>query len=315
MIEILMATYNGAAFVGQQIESIVAQTNQDWHLTICDDGSKDETMEVLARYAEQLPDKISYTENAVNSGSAGANFMGMLMRADADYVMFADQDDVWLPTKVETTLRAMQRMEEQYGSSTPLLVHTDLTVVDGELRVLHPSMMELQKLKGSGRSFEKQLVQNCVTGCTIMMNRALVEKARRSPEHVIMHDWWVSLVASCFGRIGFVRTPLIWYRQHGSNVEGVKDFSSLSATAQMAKQSEKIRRSLQLTYEQARAFGEVYEEELSSEQRTVLNRYCELERMNGIQRVATVLRHGYMKTGWNRKAGHLLYLLMGGNAE
>ncbi len=310
MIQILMATYKGEAYVAEQIESILAQTYTDWFLNICDDGSPDGTLTVLEAYEERYPDKIRVRENAVNSGSAGRNFMGMLETTTDDYIMFCDQDDVWLPTKIAMTYRAMKRMEEKYGTKTPLLIHSDLTVVDEELQILHPSMMRLQKLEGYHRTFAKQLVQNCVTGCTVLINRALREKLRVMPEQVIMHDWWVALVAACFGHIGFVNVPLIWYRQHGANAEGAKDYSGLEQTIVLAGRKAQIRQSLRLTYEQAREFYRIYAEELSVEQYQVLADYCGLANKNPGKRLAVALQRGFLKTGWNRRIGHLAYLVL-----
>lgn len=311
MIEILMATYNGAEYVEEQLDSIVTQTNQNWHLTICDDMSTDRTRELVERYVDRYPEKMTLHENTVNSGSAGANFMELLQLADADYVMFCDQDDVWLPNKIEMTYRAMKRMEQKYGERTPLLVHTDVMVADRELQVVSPSLMELQELEGYDRTFAKQLVQNCVTGCTVMMNRTLVEKAKLRPVQMIMHDWWVALVAAAFGHIGYVSTPTMLYRQHGGNAEGAKNYRSVSQTVKMAKQRDAILRSIQLTYDQAMEFYVLYGAGLSEKQYRILTDYCGMQYKTGILRLVTALRRGYLKTGWNRRIGHLLYLLLG----
>ncbi len=311
MIEILMATYNGAEYVEEQLDSIVTQTNGNWHLTICDDMSTDRTRELVERYVDQYPDKMTLYENTVNSGSAGANFMELLQSADAEYVMFCDQDDVWLPDKIEMTYRAMKRMEQKYGERTPLLVHTDVMVANRQLQVVNPSLMELQELEGYDRTFAKQLVQNCVTGCTVMMNRALVEKAKRRPVQMIMHDWWVALVAAAFGHIGYISTPTMLYRQHGGNAEGAKNYRSLSQTVKMATEREAILHSIQLTYDQAMEFYVMYGAELPKKQYQILTDYCGMQYKPGILRLMTTLRRGYVKTGWNRRMGHLMYLVLG----
>lgn len=306
-IDILMATYNGERFLGAQLDSILAQTNTDWRLFVSDDGSKDGTWEILCGYAARFPEKITVRQNAVNSGGSAANFYGMLPLAAADYVMFADQDDVWLPNKAEAAFRALRRMEERYGADTPLLVHSDLIVVDERERVLYPSMFALQKLSGTGRSFAKQLVQNCVTGCTMMCNRALLEKLTVLPEHSVMHDWWIGLTAACFGRIGFLKTPYIRYRLHENNVEGAKDYSSLSASLRMAAKKEQIRASLERTYRQAEEFREIYGAELSDERRGILEAYLRTETAPLPEKWSLLCRYGFWKTGWNRKAGQLLF--------
>lgn len=306
-IDILMATYEGERFLPAQLDSILAQTNTDWHLFVSDDGSRDGTWAILCDYAARLPEKITVRQNAVNSGGSAANFYGLLSLATADYVMFADQDDVWLPKKVEAALRAVRRMEERYGTETPLLVHSDLTVVDERGQVLYPSMFALQKLSGTGRSFAKQLVQNCITGCTVIFNRALLEKLRILPEHSVMHDWWVGLVAACFGKIGFLKTPYIHYRLHGNNVEGAKDFSSLSANLQMAAKKEQIRASLEKTYRQAEEFQRLYGKELSDGQREILEAYLRTETAPVPEKWQLMRRYGFWKTGLTRKVGQIVF--------
>ena len=104
MVDILMAVYNGEKFVAEQIDSILAQSETDWHLIICDDMSKDRSFEIISGYAQKYPDKISAHQNAVPTGSAQANFMSMLQYAQSEYVMFSDQDDFWEKDKVKLTL-------------------------------------------------------------------------------------------------------------------------------------------------------------------------------------------------------------------
>ncbi len=169
-------------------------------------------------------------------------------------------------------------------------------------------MCAYQKLEGSGRTFAKQLVQNTVTGCTMMGNRALLDKLAVIPEGTIMHDWWIALVASCFGKIGFVRTPQILYRRHEHNVEGAKDFTSICSVAKQATQKEAIAQALRKTYRQAEAFGELYWEELSPEQIQTLMSYRSLEGSSPIKKRQILLKNGFWKTGIVRKLGQLLYV-------
>lgn len=307
-IDILMATYRGEEFLKEQMDSIMMQSNQDWHLYVSDDNSPDATWEILSEYVARFPDKITIRKNEINSGSAAANFYGMLPLATGDYAMFADQDDIWLPKKVETTLRAMKAMEDKYGKNCPLVVHTDLTVVDSEGNLLEESMCAYQKLQGSGRTFAKQLVQNTVTGCTMMCNRALLDKLMVIPEGTIMHDWWIALVAACFGKIGFVRTPQILYRRHDHNVEGAKDFTSISSVAKQATQKESIALSLAKTYRQADAFWELYWEELTPVQIQILMAYRSLEGESPLKKREIMMKNGFWKTGLARKLGQLMYV-------
>ncbi|MGN0165201.1 MAG: glycosyltransferase family 2 protein [Lachnospiraceae bacterium] len=309
MIEILMASYNGEKFIGEQIQSILDQTSNDWHLTICDDCSKDNTLSVAKSYAERYPNKIMVKSNKKNSGSASANFFQMLVdAAGSDYVMLSDQDDVWLPDKVKLSMLAMKKMENKYGKKTPLLVHSDLIVADENLNTMENSMFYRQNLKGTELTFASSLCQNSVTGCTIIVNKALLSYLNRKPEHMIMHDWWLALIAVSMGHIGFISTPLIRYRQHGGNQEGAKDFRSASATIEMAGKKEKIRHSLMLTYKQAQDFQKLFGGKLGEQERETLAVYCNFPDMSKIKKLSSILEYGFTKTGLNRKIGYWLYV-------
>lgn len=309
MIEILMASYNGEKYIGEQIQSILSQSCTDWHLTICDDNSKDNTLSAAKEYAGRYPDKIRVLSNKKNSGSASANFFQMLPEAkQSEYVMFSDQDDVWLPDKIKLTLLAMKRMEKKYGKKTPLLIHSDLRVVDENLNLLSESMFRKQKLKGTEISFAKQLCQNSVTGCTVMINGALLKYVSKKPEKMIMHDWWLALIAAAFGHIGFISTPLIRYRQHGGNQEGAKDYSSVKSTVKMAGKKDGIRHSLMLTYMQAQEFRDIYREKLNSEDKQIIDAYCEFPTAGKPKKIGSIIKYGFGKTGLNRKIGYWLYV-------
>ena len=140
MIDILLAAYNGEKYIARQLESLLEQTCQDFTLRICDDCSTDRTADIIYHYAKRYPNKIVFTVNEKNSGSAAFNFFKLLQNSTADYVMFCDQDDVWFKDKVELSLEKIRQAEDNYGSGTPILLHTDLTVTDGELNTISPSM-------------------------------------------------------------------------------------------------------------------------------------------------------------------------------
>ena len=136
-IAILMATYNGAKYLREQIDSILSQTSGLWHLYIHDDGSKDGTIEILNDYATRCAETVTVLDYP-SQGGALQNFMSLLEKVEADYYMFSDQDDVWYPTKVEKSYLAMKEQEALHPDK-PIIVHSDVRVVDSQLNVLHPS--------------------------------------------------------------------------------------------------------------------------------------------------------------------------------
>jgi glycosyltransferase involved in cell wall biosynthesis len=223
-IIILMATYNGEKYLAEQLESIQSQTYQSWNLFVRDDGSKDKTLDILNHYARQ-DNRISIlANNGQRLGCCGNFSLLMEQSSDADYVMFCDQDDVWMPTKIQTTLEAMLHLEARY-SNLPLMVYTDLQVVDDCLNPIANSFMTYQAIDPRRNQLHDVLVTNPVAGCTALLNKALVQLAIPIPTDALGHDCWCSLVASAFGKLEHLSTPLINYRQHVSNNVGAYSFN------------------------------------------------------------------------------------------
>lgn len=263
-IEILMATYNGARFVCEQIESIQSQSYTDWRLLVSDDCSSDETVELIQGIAE-ADSRIKIVSEGIRHGSAKANFMGLLSKSTAPYVMFCDQDDVWLPRKVELTLSKMMELEKANSLSMPLMVFTDMKIVDKELKVIHESFEKFSHINPMRIKFPQLLAQSVGAGCTMMVNRMAVEQAIKAPDYsdMIMHDWWLSLVCSAFGAIAHVDEPTSLYRQHGDNEVGanaLKISSWINRFDEMANSQIRLSR-------QSNAFVRVYGDKLSPKQK------------------------------------------------
>lgn len=308
MITILLAAYNGAEFLAEQIESILAQSYSDWQLVIQDDCSKDQTAEIAKRYSEREPKRIFCMQRTNPSGSAKDNFSSMLAYAQTDYVMTCDQDDVWLPDKLKKTMEEMHRLEREYGKDRPLLVHTDLTVVNARMETIAPSMFHLQKLNAERNRLNNLLVQNIVTGCTMCINRPLLERAGDVPKEALMHDWWFALVGAAFGRIGFVSQPTVLYRQHGANAVGAKDAGSLGYIgARLSKLSE-TKDAVHATFLQAQAFYDRYEKELLEQDRHTTMQYLELSKVNRFRKWKMLYQYDFWKSGTVRRIGQLLLM-------
>lgn len=220
-IAILLSTYNGSNYLEQQVNSILRQTNHDWHLFIRDDGSKDGTITLIQNLAQDPRITFFNKEKIVNVGTV-KSFMELLKGTDASYYMFSDQDDYWQPTKVQDTFDEMQRREKKYPNK-PVCVHTNLQVTDSKLRPYR-----LYNEMPSWNDFPRILFNNCATGCTMMINQDLkkiVKFDQIDYQKVFMHDWWLTLIAACFGKVSYLDKPTILYRQHGSNVLGSLDSS------------------------------------------------------------------------------------------
>ena len=223
-LAILLGAYNGGRFLREQLDSLFAQTMNDFQLYIRDDGSTDDTMQIVQEYRQRYSN-ITLVEDGEKNLGAKRNFERLLAFAEADYYMFCDQDDVWLPDKIEVSFAKMKQMEQQYGD-IPLLVHTDLEVVDEELNLINPSCWNYAYI--NPQIVDKNIyflgLANSVAGCTTLMNRKGRDVSLPFSPHAIMHDYWVALCVMKRGKIDYIPVPTIKYRQHGYNVVGATPY-------------------------------------------------------------------------------------------
>ena len=305
-VRILLAAYNGEKYIGQMIESILAQDFQDWQLVVSDDQSRDGTPAILEDYAKRYPDRIIHYRSGLHFGNAQGHFLHLLDRfPDAPYIMFCDQDDVWHREKVSGTLEKMKEIEEP---SVPAVVHTDLRVVDGQLREMAPSFLAYSGLSGNRLELKHLLVQNVVTGCTMMVNRPLAElaNAHRPEGAVLMHDWWLAMIGAALGKTGFWDQATIDYRQHGGNTVGAKDARSLSYILKKIR-NDGVRKAMEDTYDQAEVFLETFGELMTPEQRRTVADYAALKHRGPLARRVGFLKGGYYKYGLQRIAAQFLW--------
>jgi len=309
MISILMGTYNGQEYIAEQVRSVLDQSHQDFVLHINDDASTDNTFDIAQQFGLEFPERISVTQNPSNSGCAKYNFIDMMIRIKDDYVMLCDQDDVWLPDKIDLTLKVMQKMESKYGSNTPILVHSDLRVVSEDLsNVISPSFRKAMGADYTRVKLREQIIQNTLTGCTAMYNRSLADLIEREPEFMVMHDWWLMLTASAFGKIGVLDNQTVLYRQHRNNVVGAFDVRTLSYKINKLRRFPEIKKALNETYLQAGSFLNSYKYRLNNDQVQLLETYCQMPNMNKLMRWQTLCRLGTWKHGWSRKIACFLYI-------
>ena len=221
VIEVVLPTYNGAAYLRQQVASIDQQTLRPQRLLVRDDGSTDGTQELLVVLKTEYGNWLHLLPSEENLGCS-ANVNRLLEATKAPYVALADQDDVWLPHKLEASLALLKQLERCQGEQTPLLVHSDLELVNGDGTLLGCTYLQRQRLDPMLTAPEHLVLTNVVTGCTVLLNRALLKQALPIPAEALMHDWWLALVASRFGEIAFLPDPTVQYRQHGANVLGAQ---------------------------------------------------------------------------------------------
>jgi len=318
-VQVLLACYQGEAYLPELLASLDAQRDgrESVPFTVLarDDGSTDGTLDLLRAWRDRQPHRVrllddpAQTPDPPRAGSARGAFARLLEHADADYVMCCDQDDVWLPDKVATVHRRMIELEAELGRSTPILVHTDLTVVDQSLTVTAESMWTRQRLPARGEArLSRLLVQNIVTGCTTMANRALVDHARPIPGGAVMHDWWMALVAASLGRLDAIDRPTILYRQHASNDTGAKryDLAHVRQWAGRILMGPGIRDRMRRTTAQAGALLDRCGDAMPGERRAVVEAYATLLDAGPIARRLRLARHDLWFHGKARNAGLLI---------
>lgn len=224
---ILMATYNGSVYLSRQIDSIINQTIKDWELWVRDDGSSDNTLEIIRRYVK-TDSRIRLIVDDQQGGGAAGNF-GLLMQhalseTISDHFAFVDQDDVWHTQKLSRYLIKFEEHNSEFGRSLPCMLYGDLEVVDKDLKIINSSFWKMEKVDPAiDLSLIALLSRNVVPGCSMMFNRSLLEQAVPISPKVIMHDWWLLLLAVIFGRVIQVRVTSMKYVQHGGNQLGAKD--------------------------------------------------------------------------------------------
>lgn len=307
-LDILLATWNGAAWLPVQLESILSQGGPRTRILVRDDGSRDGTRELLAAWAERHPGRIVILrDNGRRLGACG-NFAALLHASTARWVMFCDQDDRWHSGKIAATCAVLGDLEAKYGSDRPLLVHGDADLVDCDLHPLGRSLSQaLQVRLEDAGDLHRQLIQNSATGCTMMLNQALVRAALPVPVEAIMHDWWVALVAAAIGTVATVPGQLLDYRQHQANVFGAGGLrlSRLAArfTAPGAVRKRFVRAAAQAEILLAR-HGSV----MTASQVSLCRAFADLPQRGWLGRRATVMRYGFWMSGVRRNIGMMALL-------
>ncbi|WEV60914.1 glycosyltransferase family 2 protein [Streptococcaceae bacterium ESL0729] len=216
-VNILMPTYNGARFIADQLKSIQNQTFTDWHLLIRDDGSTDQTPDIIREFAA-VDRRITFINDGKPTKNLGtiASVFELVKSEAADFYFFCDQDDIWLPEKLALTLDEASL----HDNSRAVMYYTDLKVVDQELKVVSESMIRSQS-HHANTNLLAELTENTVTGGVSMINHALAD-LWLSADNILMHDWYLALLAASMGELVYIDIPTQLYRQHDSNVLGAR---------------------------------------------------------------------------------------------
>jgi len=303
-----MATYNGEKYIAEQIDSLLKQTYQDIKIYILDDSSTDKTWQIVCEYAERYPTKIFVQRQLRNTGNAKHNFFQLMKTIRDDYLMPCDQDDVWLPEKIEKTLRKMKEIEEAHGTDMPILVHTDFCTTDQMLNILDSSARNSAKFNCNRTALHQILTQNVVAGSTAMYNRALADLIYEEPNYCVMHDWWLALLASALGTISYINESTVLHRLHEKNVSGGIAGSTILRKLYILTHRDIMVTRISELYLQAASLLEQYKEILSEDKIALLEEYCSLPKHNKFKKWKIIFKLKCYHQDFYRDMIYLLFV-------
>ena len=295
-IVILLSAYNGEDYLAEQLDSLLKQTYTNFIIIIRDDGSTDGTENIISSYVLKNHGKIFKLSGIRSNLGASSSFSMLINYAVKEkntlgisrlYVMLCDQDDIWIEEKLEIQISEML-YAEQKSPDSPILIHSDLKVVDQCKSLIAESFIKYQGLEIKRNKFTNLVISNLVTGCTTLFNEELAQMALPVPDGAIMHDWWLALTASAFGQVIFIDTPLVEYRQHANNTIGAKEFTrtQISNTVRLLFHAPKVSSHLVDVAKQATEFQRRFGKVLNLKQNLCLKISSMMKfRLVGLQRV------------------------------
>ncbi len=312
-IQVLLATYNGYNYIVDQIDSILLNfkriPNYHCEILISDDASQDSTIETIRNKFGSC-DNIKILSDE-RKGGVKNNFSYLIKSANADVVFFCDQDDFWLPNKIS---KFIEEFYDHNGNviykDMPVLVHSDLCVVDKDLTPISASMFNYQKLNPDP-TFANLIVSNSVTGCVTAINRDLLEILKGSSvNNSIMHDWYIGLIAMAMGKMIYLPRSFILYRQHGNNQVGAKKigFKNLMDLNKFKE----ILYSIRATKEQARLFLDDFSDVITPESKKIVSEYVSSFQKSFVFRLRLFFKGGIVKYGFVRNiVFFFMYVFLG----
>lgn len=223
-VTLLLPVYNGERFLASQLDSLLAQTYAGWICLMRDDGSSDGSMAIMQHYQVHHPDRFKIIEDGLGNLGTVNCLNTLAQNVRTPMFGFCDQDDVWMPHKLEATINALQRLHADEG--VPTLAYCDMTVTNEALAPLAHSFWAMIRGRNYALGLRGLPVLNVVAGCTMVGNRAMLNAAFPVPSCAPMHDYWIGLVAKFAGHSIAIEEPLMLYRQHGHNQLGAGIYTS-----------------------------------------------------------------------------------------
>ena len=283
MVDILMATYNGEAYVEEQIRSIMRQTYTDWRLLIHDDGSTDSTVRIIQTLARE-DNRIRLIDDTCVHMGVARHFLHMLLYSTAPYCMFCDQDDIWLESKVEMMVNAIQSQNNarpQVVYSNAYLWNPERGILSNKNTLTYPTTMQQALFLNTG-----------IQGAAAIFNQAMRQLLCIRLTHYAMHDHILLLLGITMGEVHYLHVPLMYYRQHSHNVTGNAPGSMRKKVALMWRN-----RHVPLVsrdhYEGVKAFYEQFAAQLRPADRKLIEVYLSMPDKGFFSRVRLVCKYHF----------------------
>lgn len=288
MIDILMATYNGGRYLRNQLLSLQQQTFEDWRLLVRDDGSADDTLDIVRSFIADDP-RIVLIEDDLGNLGAGRCFLELTKYSQAEYVMFCDQDDIWFEKKVE---KLHDAAIEKLNINRPGFVYCDGFAYSDALGLITGNSIS----RIHAKNIRELLFLNAgYQGCSIFFNKKLCEMlASYKADYFYMHDDVATLLAHTFGDVYFLDQPLMLYRQHENNVTGNIQYGFARFLKRVFSDMPVISR---VHYNEKKSFFEAYENLLSKDDQLLFEKYLLFSHVGLLKRIYIVLRYQFSEGG------------------
>jgi glycosyltransferase involved in cell wall biosynthesis len=244
-VAVVVATYNGATYLLAQLESIALQTHKPAQIIIVDDASSDDTVRIANKFATEHPN-VLVVQNETRLGYIKNFEKGMLL-ATASYVALSDQDDIWVPHKLETLLANI---------GGQMLAYSDSELIDAEGQLLNQKMSTIKNQLAYHTPI-MYAIGAWAPGHAMLFKKELIEKAAPFPT-LVTHDFWLGFVATCYGTVVYVNEPLVHYRQHAQNAIGADTTKNKTASLSLAQKKQQARARMQLLYNKVKETGHMH---------------------------------------------------------
>ena len=302
-INVLMTTYNGEKYLKEQIDSIFAQDCiakglADVRLLIRDDKSTDSTVDIINDYVRRYTDKITLIKGE-NIGVIKGFFTLLKECERADYYAFSDQDDYWMPNKLSVAIENI----DSFSNGMPYLYSSSVTIADAQLNPIESSI-DRSSIRAS---FENAMLENVVYGCTAVFNHNLREIVTvEYPNYTYMHDWWMYLTATAFGRHYYDEQSYMKYRQHEDNAVG----NATDKLTEAKARSKNYGKSKDKLSKQLTEFVRIYEERFPANDKIEKAKYFLAAKKSFVKRIGIKKKLGLyrQRTGDDKLFAVLLLL-------